>query len=211
MQNNVAAAGIIPRSGEVVGRVGAQEPDRGSSSLPFVDRSGSVHAARLKQQGRRLPLVNLEMLTSTRRLRVEGLLVAFTQRTHSQRAIGVISVQRPRIAAGAAVRAVRRSCGTVGSGQSFAGWISSVAAVPSAPMPAMRWSVRSTRIQCPPTPSGSRTASKSWPFILPLMATCPREGSRRLAVAGSLRIVVRSIVSIATLQWIVEVADLMAL
>ena len=66
----------------------------GSTSLPFFDRSGSVHAARLKQQGRRFPLFIFEILTSTRRLRVSGFWVALTQRTHSQRAIGVIPVHR---------------------------------------------------------------------------------------------------------------------
>ena len=59
--------------------------------MPFFDRSGSVHAERLKQQGRLFPLFIFEMLTSTRRLRVSGFFVALTQRTHSQRAIGVIS------------------------------------------------------------------------------------------------------------------------
>ena len=63
-------------------------------SLPFFDRFGSVHAARLKQQGRRFPLFIFEILTSTRRLRVSGFWVALTQRTHSQRAIGVIPFHR---------------------------------------------------------------------------------------------------------------------
>src|SRR5487761_193214 len=62
----------------------------GSISLPFFDRFGSVHAARLKQQGRRFPLFIFEILTSTRRWRVSRFWVALTQRTHSQRAIGVI-------------------------------------------------------------------------------------------------------------------------
>ena len=52
-----------------------------------------MQAARSKQQGRRLPLFIFEIDTSTRRLRVSGFLVAFTQRTHSQRAIGVMSLQ----------------------------------------------------------------------------------------------------------------------
>ena len=60
-----------------------------SMSLPLFDRFGSVHGARLKQQGRRFPLFIFEILTSTRRLRVSGFGVALTQRTHSQRAIGV--------------------------------------------------------------------------------------------------------------------------
>src|ERR1700694_5905213 len=48
----------------------------GSISLPFLERFGSVHAARLKQQGRRFPLFIFEILTSTRRLRVSGFGVA---------------------------------------------------------------------------------------------------------------------------------------
>jgi hypothetical protein len=60
----------------------------GSVSLPFFDRSGSVHAARLKQQGGRFPLFIFEMLTSTRRLRVSGFGVALTPRTHSPRCQG---------------------------------------------------------------------------------------------------------------------------
>ena len=61
--------------------------------MPFLDRSGSVQAERSKQHGLRLPLSILEILTSTRRWRVAEFLVAFTQRTHSQRAIGVMSSQ----------------------------------------------------------------------------------------------------------------------
>lgn len=41
-----------------------------STSLPFFDRSGSVHEARSKQQGRRLPDRSFEIPTSTRRSRV---------------------------------------------------------------------------------------------------------------------------------------------
>src|ERR1700674_5807740 len=88
-------------------------------SLFFFDRCGSVHAARLKQQGRRFPLFIFEILTSTRRLRVSGFWVALTQRTHSQRAIGVTSFHRSWIFWGAAARAVSRSSGTLGSGQSL--------------------------------------------------------------------------------------------
>ena len=69
----------------------------GSMSLPFFDKFGSVHAARLKQQGRRFPLFIFEILTLTRLLRVSGSWVALTQRTHSQRAIGVIAFHRPWI------------------------------------------------------------------------------------------------------------------
>ncbi len=101
----------------------------GSRSLPPLDRSGSVHAERLKQQGRLFPLSIFEMLTSTRRRRVSGFFVALTQRTHSQRAIGVISLHRPWIFCGAAARAVARSCGTLGSGQSLVTTMSSVSSV----------------------------------------------------------------------------------
>jgi len=38
----------------------------GSISLPFLDTSGLVQAARLKQQGRRFPLFIFDILTSTR-------------------------------------------------------------------------------------------------------------------------------------------------
>src|SRR5574342_389173 len=113
-------------------------PDyEGSRSLPFLDRCGSVHADRSKQQGRRLPLFIFEILTSTRRRRVAGFLVAFTQRTHSQRAIEVMSFQTSRIFAGAAARAVAKSSGMSGSGQSLATSRASLAVSP-VPMPAPR-------------------------------------------------------------------------
>ncbi|HJZ03765.1 MAG TPA: hypothetical protein VJ305_23860, partial [Streptosporangiaceae bacterium] len=99
----------------------------GSRSLPFFDRSGSVHAERLKQQGRLFPLFIFEMLTSTRRLRVSGFFVALTQRTHSHRAIGVVSFHTSWIFCGAAARAAARSGGTLGSGQSLVTSISTVA------------------------------------------------------------------------------------
>src|SRR6266852_6676002 len=54
-----------------------------SISLLFFDRFGSVHAARLKQQGRRFPLFIFEILISTRRLRVSAFWVALTHRTRS--------------------------------------------------------------------------------------------------------------------------------
>ncbi|HEX9515554.1 MAG TPA: hypothetical protein VF940_05185, partial [Streptosporangiaceae bacterium] len=84
-----SAACSVPDSARRIVDQGRSSP--GSRSLPFFDRSGSVHAERLKQQGRLFPLFIFEMLTSTRRLRVSGFFVALTQRTHSQRAIGVIS------------------------------------------------------------------------------------------------------------------------
>jgi hypothetical protein len=164
-----------------------------SVSLPFFDRSGSVQAARLKQQGRRFPLFIFDILTSTRRLRVSGFLVEFTQRTHSQRAIGVISFHRSWIFRGAASRAVSKSCGTLGSGQSLVDSISSVAVSPSL-IPAVCCSFSSTLIQWPEQPSGSRTAWNPWPLIVPCTATCPRDGSFSLAFSGNRKIVNVSIV-----------------
>jgi len=165
----------------------------GSMSLPFIDRFGSVHAARLKQQGRRFPLSIFEILTSTRRLRVSGFWVALIQRTHSQRAIGVISLHRLWIFCGAAARAVSRSCGTFGSGQSLSDSISSVAVLPAL-RAAVCCSFPSILIQWPKQPSGSNTVWNPWPLIVPCTATCPRDGSFRLALSGKRKIVHLSIV-----------------
>ena len=164
--------------------VNQERSSPGSRSLPFFDRSGSVHADRLKQQGRLFPLCIFEMLTSTRRLRVSGFFVASTQRTHSQRAIGVISFHRFWIFCGAATRAVARSWGTLGSGQSLVTSMSRVAASPAL-MPAACRSVSSTLIQWPVFPSGSSTVWNSTPLIVPWTATCPREGSPLLAASGN--------------------------
>jgi hypothetical protein len=56
-----------------------------TTSLPLFESSGSVQAERLKQQGRRLPVLIFEMLTATRRSRVNGFSVALIHRTHSCR------------------------------------------------------------------------------------------------------------------------------
>src|SRR5216684_334645 len=77
----------------------------GSRSTPFFDTSGSVHMLRLKQHGLRSPALSFEHVTSIRRLRVSDCLVERIQRIQSQRAIGVISIQRV-YAWGAAARAV---------------------------------------------------------------------------------------------------------
>ena len=145
-----------------------------------------MHDERSKQHGRRFPFRIFEMVTLTRRLRVSGSLVAFTQRTHSQRAIGVMSIQRPRIFRGAAASADARSLGTLGSGQSFVDVIS-ILTVSPALTPPLRRSFPSTFIQWPNEPSGSSTAWNGRPFIVPATATCPREGSPRLAFFGSRR------------------------
>jgi hypothetical protein len=62
----------------VSSRNGSRSSAQPLGRLPFFERSGSVHAERSKQQGLRLPLFIFEIVTSTRRLRVSGFLVAFT-------------------------------------------------------------------------------------------------------------------------------------
>ena len=88
----------------------------GSSITPPLDTAGSVHMARLKQQGRRMPDFSFERATPIRFLRVSELLVARIQRTQSQRAIAVVSFQ---VASdlGALFRAAWMSGGISGSGQ----------------------------------------------------------------------------------------------
>jgi hypothetical protein len=154
-----------------------------SISLPLLDRFGSVHAARLKQQGRRFPLFIFEMVTSTRRLRVSRFGVALIQRTHSHRAMGVMSSHTSWIFRGAAARAVSRSRGTFASGHSLSGSTSTVTLSPAL-RAALRFSFPSILIQWPKVPSGSNTVWKPWPLSVPRTATCPRDGSFRLAVSG---------------------------
>jgi len=114
---------------------------------------------RSKQQGRRFPRSILEMLASTRRCRVAWFLVAWTQRTHSHRASGVMSSHTSRILAGAAARAAARSSGTSGSGQ--CGATSTVSsAVSPGPIPAACWRGRSRRTQWPRRPSGCLRAPR---------------------------------------------------
>jgi hypothetical protein len=179
-------AGYTPNGG---GRLRGRTTNHANPiSLLFFDKLGSVHEARLKQQGRRFPLFIFEMLTSTRRLRVSGLGVALTQRTHSQRAIGVIPFHRSWIFGGAAVRAASRSLGTFGSGQFLSVSISSVALSPALNA-AVCCSFPSILIQWPKLPSGSSTVWNLWPLIVPCTATCPRDGSFLLAFAGRRKIV----------------------
>src|ERR1043166_5970742 len=68
-----------------------------------------------KQQGRRFPFASMSQAASIRRSRVSACLAELTHRTHSRRAMGVISVHRARAFA-AVLRAVVRSGGTRTSG-----------------------------------------------------------------------------------------------
>src|SRR4029453_12332135 len=64
------------------------------------------------------------------RARVSGCLAEVTQWIQSRRALGVMSDHNARAFGAAAARAFRRSVGTVGSGSSAAGAISSVKTPP---------------------------------------------------------------------------------
>src|SRR5947209_6617544 len=90
----------------------------GSISLPLLDSSGSVQAARLKQHGRRCLPFSFEIVFSIRTARVSMLRVSLIQRIHSQRAIGVMSAHLSLTFWGAPVKAWATSSGTSGSGQS---------------------------------------------------------------------------------------------
>ena len=102
-----------------------------SRSTPFFDTEGSQQRLRLKQHGLRSPALSFEHATSIRRRRVSGCLVERIQRIQSQRAIGVIFIQRV-CTGGEAIRAVCKSSGTVGSGHSFVGSIASATVSPAA-------------------------------------------------------------------------------
>ena len=102
-----------------------------SRSTPLFDTSGTVHSVRLKQQGLRFPALSFDMATSILRCRVSACFVALIQRIQSQRAIGVISFHNV-FAGGAASKAFFRSVGTIGSGHSLMGSISTVMVSPTA-------------------------------------------------------------------------------
>ena len=153
------------------------------------------------QQGRRLPLFIFEMLTSTLRSRVSGLSAAFTHRTHSHRAIGVMSLQTPLIFGGAEASAKARSGGTFGSGR-LPGhrdldrrgltWADAGCLLKGVGDP------HSSGLNCP---SGSSTVWNSTPSIVPLTATCPRDGKLALATSGNRNTVVESIVDSVASNW----------
>jgi len=109
----------------------------GSRSAPLCETEGSVQMFRLKQHGLRSPCVSFEQATSIRCLRVSGCLVALIQRIQSQRALGVIFIQRA-CACGTARSAFFTSAGTSGSTHSFVGSISSVTVSPASARMASR-------------------------------------------------------------------------
>src|SRR5438477_5784021 len=86
----------------------------------------------------------------------------------------------------AAARALRRSAGTLGSGSSATGAISSETTLPAS-APAASRNFRSTLSQWPPWPSGSSVARKAKPLKVPSTDVMPREGSFALASFGRVR------------------------
>ena len=90
----------------------------GATSFPFFERSGSVHAERSKQQGRRFPEASLLGMLSILRLRVSDCLAESTHIIKSFRASGGRSFHRA-IAFGAVAKTLRRSVGTLGSSSLF--------------------------------------------------------------------------------------------
>src|SRR5258707_3171571 len=108
----------------------------GSRSTPLFDTEGSVQRVRLKQHGLRSPALSFEHAVSIRRLRVSGCLVEPIQRIQSQRAIGVISIQRV-CASGAAASAFFKSAGTLGSDHSLTGSIANVTVSPTSALMAL--------------------------------------------------------------------------
>ena len=139
----------------------------------------------MKQQGRRFPATSIAQAFLIRRVRVSARLAVAIQRIQSLRAMGVMSDHNAR-AFGAAARAFRRSAGTLGSGSSRAGAISSVTTSPAS-APAASRIFRFTLSQWLPWPSGSSAARKGKPLMVPSTDVMPREGSFALAFFGRVR------------------------
>ena len=97
-----------------------------------------------------------------------------------------MSAHVARATIGEPASARRKSGGTRGSGSSPAatGENANAAIPPTSIFAALR-SVRSTRSQWPPRPSGSRVVRNVTPFMVPTTETIPRDGKALLASAGS--------------------------
>src|SRR5207249_4493263 len=140
---------------------------------------------RSKQQTRRFPAASIAQALSTRRARVSDRLAEAIQWIQSLRAMGVMSDHNAR-AFGAAARAFRRSAGTLGSGSSPEGAISSVTTSPAS-APAASRTFRFTLSQWLLWPSGSSVARKGKPLMVPSTVVMLREGSFALASFGRVR------------------------
>ena len=111
-----------------------------------------------------------------------GFAVALTQRTHSQRAIGVMSFHISRIFRGAAANAAARSDGTCGSGQSGVASIARVTTSPTLMSVACRRSDRTS--SSGPEAVRLKHRLELMAIDRSLTATCPRDGKRPLASFG---------------------------
>jgi hypothetical protein len=129
--------------------------------------------------------VSIAQALSIRRARVSGRLAETIQWIQSLRAIGVMSDHNAR-AFGDAARAFRRSAGTLGSGSSPDGAISSVTTSPAS-APAASHIFRFTLSQWLLWPSGSSVARKGKPLMVASTVVIPREGSFALTFFGRVR------------------------
>ena len=152
---------------------------------------------RSKQQGRRFPLASISQALAIRFKRVSSRLADSIHWIQSLRTTGVMSDHTARAFGWAAARAFRRSAGTLGSGSSATGAISSETTSPAS-APAASRNFRSTLSQWPPWPSGSSVARKATPLKVPSTDVMPREGSFALASSGSVRKVQATAFAVAT-------------
>src|SRR5438094_10579360 len=144
---------------------------------------------------RRFPAASIAQALSTRRARVSGRLAEAIQWIQSLRAMGVISDHNAR-AFGTAARAFRRSAGTLGSGSSSEGAISSVTTSPAS-APAASRSFRFALSQWLLWPSGWSVARKGKPLMVPSTVVMLREESFALASFGRVRKVQESLFAVA--------------
>jgi hypothetical protein len=145
---------------------------------------------------RRFPPASIEQALATRRARVSGRLAEVIHWIQSLRAMGVMSDHNAR-AFGAAARAFRKSAGTLGSGSSPTGAISSVTTSPAS-APAASRIFRLTLSQWLFWPSGSSVARKGQPLMVPSTVVMPREGSFALASFERVRKVQEPAFAVAT-------------
>src|SRR5215216_4803740 len=181
----------------------------GSRSTQLCDTSGSLQRLRLKQQGRRIPLLSLSSATSICFWRVSGVLTARIQRIQSHRASGVISFHNAS-AFGDVANAFFTSSGTSGSIHSLVD--SSETCTVS---PAFAQASSSTFLSglnqwlgfCPGAylPSGSSTALKGAPLIVPETIVIPLDGSFSEASSGSLRMIQELISNSLASKWMVDI------
>src|SRR3989344_8561156 len=165
----------------------------GTRSAPLFDREGSEHRLRLKQQGRRIPLLSLSSATFICFWRVSEVLTARIHRIQSQRARGVISFHKAS-AVGETNSAFFKSSGTSGSIHSLVGSSETCTVSPAAAEAASSNFLSGENqwlgfFPGPYLPSGSSKALKETSLIVPETIVIPLDGSFAEALSGSLRMV----------------------